>query len=62
MRPLVIFQSMLSNSYHENDDRYKDLTAIFRYLLPSFMTIKSFITIKWQEKSYQLSKFSNFCF
>ena len=52
----------LSNGYDGNDDRYKNLDFGFGYVFPSSMTVQSFITIKWKEKSYQWSKFSNFLF
>ena len=62
MKPLGTFKSILSNGYHENDNRQKNFDFSLGYVFPSSITVQSFITIKWQEKSYQLSKFSNFLF
>ena len=39
--------SLLSNGYHGNDDRYKNFDIGMGYLCPSSMTVHSFISIKW---------------
>ena len=46
MRPLSTFQSILSNGYHGNDDRYRNFDFSFGYVFPNSMTVQSFITIE----------------
>ena len=45
MRPSGTFQSILSNGYHGNDERYKNFDFSFGYVFLSSMTVQSFITI-----------------
>ena len=59
LNPLGTFQSILSNGYHGNDDRYKNFDFSFGYLFPSSMTVPSFITIKWHETKLSIIKIFN---
>ena len=52
IRPIGTFWSILSDGYHGNDDRYKNFDFSLGYVFKSSMTMQSFVTIKWQEKSY----------
>ena len=60
MSPLGTFQSILSNGYHGNDDRYKNFDFSFGHVFPSSMTAQSFVTIKWQEKKLSMIKIFKF--
>ena len=54
MRPLGAFlKSILSSGYHGNNDCYKNFNFSFHYIFPSSITVQSFITVKWQEKSFE---------
>ena len=44
--PLRTILSILSNGYHENDDRYKNFDSSFRYIFPSSTNVLSSITVK----------------
>ena len=60
MRPLDTFESILSNGYHGNNDRYRNFDFSFGRVFPSSMNLQNFITINWQEKKLSMIKIFQF--
>ena len=60
IRHLGTLYSVLSSSYHRNNERDKKFDFSFCFTFPRSITVQSFITIKWQEQKLLIIKIFKF--